>query len=148
MDLFVLFFGTRKCFNQIQHHTILFGEQYYELLVKIFKQYELPSDISIYLHRPTATDKSFAPKGCDSFYALVPVPNLDANYNWKRKGVELKDLVIKRLSETIMPNLSEHIKTIFWKTPKDFKDDYCSPSGTGFSIAPLFLSISLVSLSQ
>ena len=29
--------------------------------IKIFK-YELPSDISIYLHRPTATDKSFAPK--------------------------------------------------------------------------------------
>ena len=77
MGLYVLFFGTKKKkLNSIQHHTILFGKQYYELLLKIFKYYELPSDISIYLHRPTATDQSFAPKDCDSFYALVPVPNL------------------------------------------------------------------------
>ena len=138
MGLFVLYFGTQKVYENLEHHTIILGKHYKKLLEQIFKYKKLSEEISIYLHRPTATDKSMAPEGCDSFYALVPVPNLEANYNWERKGVELKDLVIKRLSETIMPNLSKYIKIIFWKTPRDFKVDYCSPSGTGFSIAPLF----------
>ena len=93
MGLFVLFFGTKKKFNKIKHHTIIFGKEYFELLEKIFKKYELPKDISIYLHRPTATDDSFAPKGCDSFYALVPVPNLlSKNIFGKKKRVNLKSI--------------------------------------------------------
>ena len=42
--------------------------------------------ISAYtLHRPTATDKSMAPKGRDCFYVLSPVPNLLSKINWKKK---------------------------------------------------------------
>ena len=38
----------------------------------------------LYLHRPTATDSSLAPQGCDSFYVLSPVPNLKvANIDWE-----------------------------------------------------------------
>ena len=71
MGLFVLFFGTKKRYENVQHHTIIFGKEYKRLLKKIFKGNELPDDISIYLHRPTATDKSFAPKNCDSFSVVV-----------------------------------------------------------------------------
>ena len=38
MGLFVLFFGTKKKFNKIKHHTIIFGKEYFELLEKIFKK--------------------------------------------------------------------------------------------------------------
>ena len=99
MGLFVLFFGTKIRYENVQHHTIIFGKEYKKLLKKIFKGNELPDDISIYLHRPTATDKSFAPKNCDSFYALVPVPNLKANINWNTSGNAFKNHVIKVLSE-------------------------------------------------
>ena len=139
MGLFVLFFGTKKPFSQIQHHTILFGEQYYELLVKIFKKHELPSDISIYLHRPTATDKSFAPKGCDSFYALVPVPNLiSKKISWNTEAINFKNLIIKTLEKKLMPELSKEIVQCFYMTPVDFKEKYLSDKGAGFSLAPFF----------
>ena len=39
MGLFVLFFGTKKKFNKIKHHTIIFGKEYFELLEKIFKKH-------------------------------------------------------------------------------------------------------------
>ena len=42
----------------------------------IFKRKVLAEDFSLYLHRPTATDPSLAPPGCDAFYVLSPVPNL------------------------------------------------------------------------
>ena len=139
MGLYVLFFGTKKKFNSIQHHTILFGKQYYELLLKIFKYYELPSDISIYLHRPTATDASFAPKDCDSFYALVPVPNLLAKkFSWSSKAEEFKDLIFNILEKKLMPDLKKHIVQSFYMTPEDFKDKYLSDEGAGFSMAPYF----------
>ncbi len=139
MGLFVLFFGTKKTFNKIQHHTIVFGKEYYELLLKIFKKKEIPTDISIYLHRPTATDKSFAPKGCDSFYALVPVPNLLKNkISWNTEANNFKDLIIKILERKLMPALSQEIVQCFYMTPLDFKEKYLSDEGAGFSLAPFF----------
>ena len=98
----------------------------------------LTEDFSLYIHRPTATDETFAPSGKDSFYVLCPVPNLQASINWEIEGPLLKDKIVKALSETIMPNLDKNIEADFWMTPKDFKNDYRSMHGAGFSIAPIF----------
>ena len=92
----------------------------------------------MYLHRPTATDKKMAPKGCDCFYVLSPVPNLLSNINWKSEAESYKQKIIKALEETIMPNLSKLIDVSFYMTPSDFERDYLSLNGTGFSISPIF----------
>lgn len=138
MGLFVLFFGTKKKYHAIAHHTIWMGSRYKELLDDIFNRYILTDDFSIYLHRPTATDESFAPPGCDSYYALVPVPNLKGKYDWNEEAPKLQEAVINALEETIMPNLAEYICESFFMTPEDFFQDYKTPFGSGFSIAPLF----------
>ena len=138
MGLFVLFFGTKKNYENVAHHTIWMTERFKYLLKDIFKKKILPKDFSLYIHRPTATDKSFAPKGCDSFYVLCPVPNLQGNINWDKESEKLKDRIINELSETIMPDLKETITDVFWMNPKDFKNDYRSMYGSGFSIAPIF----------
>jgi phytoene desaturase len=138
MGLFVLFFGTKKKYNNIKHHTILFGKEYKGLLEKIFHGNKLPDDISIYLHRPTATDSSFAPKGCDSFYALVPVPNLKSKIDWNKHGLLFKEHVISVLSNKILFDLKKYIVNDFYMSPEDFKSDYLSYQGSGFSISPLF----------
>jgi phytoene desaturase len=80
MGLFVLFFGTRKTYDDIAHHTIWMGPRYKELLADIFDRKILADDFSLYLHRPTATDKSFAPEGCDSFYVLCPSSKFTRQY--------------------------------------------------------------------
>ena len=46
----------------------------------IFERKVLADDFSLYLHRPTATDPSLAPPGCDAFYVLSPVPHLEQRY--------------------------------------------------------------------
>ena len=63
MGLFVYYFGTKKIYNDVEHHTIKFGVKYKEHLNDIFDNKKLNNDISYYLHRPTATDKSMAPEG-------------------------------------------------------------------------------------
>ena len=138
MGLFVLFFGTKTRYEEIAHHTIWLTERFKDLLHDIFEKRIITEDFSLYLHRPTATDKSFAPDGHDSFYVLCPVPNLKNNIDWSIHGEKLKDQIIIELEKTIMPNLSNHIEDISYMTPKDFKNNYRSMYGAGFSIAPKF----------
>jgi phytoene desaturase len=138
MGLFVLFFGTRRQYPEVAHHTIWLGKRYRELLREIFEGKSLPDDFSLYLHRPTATDPSFAPEGCDSFYVLAPVPNLKADINWETEGPLLQKRIVKALSDSILPGLENTITGDFYMTPEDFADDYLSVAGAGFSVAPLF----------
>ncbi len=138
MGLFVLYFGTQKKYPDIAHHTIWLGKHYSDLLRDIFDAKILRDDFSLYVHRPTATDPSFAPQGCDSFYVLCPVPNLQADIDWSVEGPKLRDRIVSALDETILPGLAETITADFYKTPEDFRDDYLSLHGAGFSIAPLF----------
>lgn len=138
MGLFVLFFGTRCQYPNVAHHTIWLGPRYEALLDDIFNRKVLADDFSIYLHRPTATDSSFAPEGGDSFYALVPVPNLQANIDWNSEGPKLAERVIAALGERTLPGLRETIVDHFYMTPIDFEHRYLSPDGAGFSVAPIF----------
>ncbi len=138
MGLFVLFFGTKKTYPDIAHHTIWLGKRFRELLREIFHGDQLPDDFSLYLHRPTATDRSFAPDGCDSFYVLAPVPNLRANIDWAVEGPALQKRIVDALDSTILPQLKEHITADFYMTPEDFATDYLSAMGAGFSVAPIF----------
>lgn len=138
MGLFVLYFGTTRSYPDVAHHTIWLGPRYRELLEEIFNKKTLAEDFSLYLHRPTATDKSFAPEGCESFYVLCPVPNLDGGQDWAIEGPKLRARIIAALSRTLLPGLEQTISHDFTMTPEDFKHDYLSPSGAGFSISPYF----------
>ena len=138
MGLFVYYFGTKKIYNKIEHHTIKFGNKYKEHLNDIFNNKKLNDDISYYLHRPTATDKSMAPEGHDCFYVLVPVPNNQSNIDWSIEGDKMKDLVIDKMEKDLMPNLRENIVDDFYLTPNYFEKDLNTKYGSGFSIQPKF----------
>ena len=90
MSLFVWYFGVRRQYPEVGHHTILMGPRYRGLLDDIFTRKRLAKDFSLYLHRPSATDPSVAPQGCDAFYVLAPVPNLAGGQNWDVEGEALR----------------------------------------------------------
>ena len=138
MGLFVYYFGTKKIYEDVEHHTIKFGNKYKEHLDDIFDKKKLNEDISYYLHRPTATDKSMAPDGNDCFYVLVPVPNNQSKINWDIEGEKMKKLVVDKMEKDLMPNLSENIIEDFYLTPDYFEKDLNTKYGSGFSIQPKF----------
>lgn len=96
MGLYVLYFGTKKLYPDVAHHSIWMGARFKELLAEIFDAKHMSEDFSLYVHRPTATDKSFAPEGCESFYVLCPVPNLQGNVNWETEGEVLVTALSQR----------------------------------------------------
>ena len=139
MSLFVWYFGTRRRYEEVEHHTILLGPRYKGLIGDIFKGGSLAQDMSLYLHRPTATDPSLAPEGCDAFYVLSPVPHLDADIDWATQAEPYCQAVERRLSETLLPGLKDEIVTSLVTTPQDFHDRYRSIKGAAFSLAPTLL---------
>ena len=138
MGLFIYYFGTKKTYDKVQHHTIKFGNKYKEHLDDIFENKKLNEDISYYLHRPTATDKSMAPDGHDCFYVLVPVPNKQSKIDWSIEGDKLKNLVISKMENSLLPNLKENIVEDFYLTPDYFEKELNTKYGSGFSIQPKF----------
>ena len=138
MGLFVLYFGTTRKYDEVAHHTIWLGKRHKELLRDIFEHKSLTEDFSLYVHRPTATDPSFAPENCDSFYVLCPVPNLQSGTDWHIEGPKLQERIVSALSKSMLPQLEQHLVADFWMSPEDFRTEYKSAWGAGFSIAPLF----------
>ena len=138
MGLFVYYFGTKEKYENVEHHTIKFGKKYKEHLNDIFNKKRLNEDISYYLHRPTATDKSMAPEGSDCFYVLVPVPNNQSKIDWSFEGEKMKNLIIDKMEKDLMPNLRKNIVEDFYLTPDYFEKDLNTKYGSGFSIQPKF----------
>ena len=138
MGLFVYYFGTKKIYDNVEHHTIKFGSKYKEHLDDIFDKKKLNNDVSYYLHRPSATDKSMAPEGNDCFYVLVPVPNNQSGIDWSIEGDKMKKLIIDKMENDLMPNLRNNIVEDFYLTPDYFEKDLNTKFGSGFSIQPKF----------
>lgn len=138
MGLCLYYFGTDRVYDDIALHTISYGKAYKSLLKDVFHKQKINQDLSLYLYRPTAVDKTLAPEGCDSFYVLAPVPNLKADINWSKTQLSLKANIIQLLESRLLPDVSKHIRTEKFLTPKYFQEELLSQYGSGFSIQPTF----------
>lgn len=136
MSLFVWYFGTRRTYPEVDHHTIVMGPRYRPLLDDIFERKILADDFSLYLHRPTATDPSLAPAGHDAFYVLSPVPHLDAGIDWSQEAEPYRKKIEQRLQETMLPGLGESVVASHVLTPQGFLDELLSVRGAAFGPQP------------
>ncbi|PQM60366.1 MAG: phytoene desaturase [Rhodobacteraceae bacterium] len=141
MGLFVWYFGTkntRSLWEDVDFHTVVNGPRYKGLVEDIFVNGKLSDDMSLYVHRPSVVDSTAAPKNCDTFYALSPVPNLshENSINWEIEAEVYRKKVQEVLEKNLLPGLGEHLSESHVMTPLDFKDRYLSPFGSGFSMEP------------
>ena len=137
MSLFVIYFGTDRRYDDIAHHEILMGPRYEGLLADIFTRKRLADDFSLYLHRPTATDPSLAPAGCDAWYVLSPVPHLGGNTEWETASQPYRDAIIRYLEQRYLPDLRRHIVAEHRVDPRYFRETLNSHVGSAFSVEPI-----------
>ncbi len=139
MSLFVWYFGTDRQYPDVPHHMMVLGPRYRELLNDIFKHHVLAEDFSLYLHRPTASDPSMAPPGCDAFYVLAPVPHLDSHTDWQAQAEPYRQAIADALDRKVMPGFQKHIATSLITTPQHFHDRLLSYKGAAFGLEPVLL---------
>ncbi|MBL8605513.1 MAG: phytoene desaturase [Myxococcales bacterium] len=138
--LFVWYFGTKTQYPEVSHHSVIFGDD-----VPGGWQCEGPVrfDTFTYLHRPTASDPSLAPPGCDTFYALRAVPNLSGIVDWQTEADDQRRILMNLLDGGVLPGLRDNIAVDWWATPRLFRTDLQTLYGAGFGLAPTLFQSAL-----
>jgi len=137
MSLFVAYFGTKRTYPELAHHTIVLGPRYKGLLTDIFDRRVLADDFSLYLHAPTRTDPSLAPEGCENFYVLSPVPNNKSGIDWSEIGDAYLDRVYSELERRGVPELRDNLISSDFVTPNYFQNELRSLDGAAFGLEPV-----------
>ncbi len=142
MSLFVIYFGFKAddLKLDLQHHNIILGPRYEELLRDIFDRKKLAEDFSQYLHIPTLTDPSLAPEGHHAAYTLIPVPHNGSNINWEEQGEKFSNKILTFLDEKgYIPNLKERLVYQSFIDPDYFEGTLNSYLGNGFGVEPVLI---------
>lgn len=140
MSLIVIYFGFKKTEEplDLQHHNIILGPRYEDLLTEIFDTKVLSPDFSQYLHVPTLTDPSLAPEGHHTAYTLIPVPHNGSGIDWEVEGPRLVDKVMRFLEERgYIPNLSERLVHSEFVDPNYFENTLEAYLGNAFGPEPV-----------
>ncbi|WP_295656273.1 phytoene desaturase family protein, partial [uncultured Nocardioides sp.] len=67
--------GVRGPLPELAHHSLFFTADWQSNFDAIFEQpTRVPDPASLYVCKPSATDGSVAPEGCENLFVLVPVP--------------------------------------------------------------------------
>ncbi|MFZ4578418.1 MAG: phytoene desaturase family protein [Myxococcota bacterium] len=137
MSAFVTYFGTKKTYPDLKHHTIVLGPRYKGLLDDVFNRKVLADDFSLYLHAPTRSDPSMAPPGHEAFYALSPIPNNRSGIRWDRQGEAYQEKILESLEARLLPGLRDNIVTKSFIDTRFFAKDLRSYDGAAFGPQPL-----------
>ncbi len=137
MSLFVAYFGTKRTYPDLAHHTIVLGPRYEGLLKDIFDKKTLAEDFSLYLHAPTRSDPDLAPAGHENFYVLSPVPNNRSGLDWSELGERYLDRIYGELEKRGVPGLRDNLVTSHFITPDHFECELRSVDGAAFGLEPI-----------
>jgi phytoene desaturase len=131
----MFYFAVDKVYD-IPHHNIVFGKDYYLNVKEILEGKGLPQEPAFYIQNPCVLDPSLAPKNQSTIYILVPVSNLDSEFDWREQKPKLREFILKKLKERgELADLEEHIVAERIITPLDWQKDMYVEKGAVFSIA-------------
>ncbi|MDX6317727.1 MAG: hypothetical protein QOD35_1127, partial [Nocardioidaceae bacterium] len=129
--------GVRGALPQLAHHSLFFTQDWNRNFGDIFgADKRVPEPASSYVSKPSATDPTVAPAGCEALFVLVPVP---ADVTLGRGGVDGDgDAAIEKVADTAidqiaswanLPDLRSRIVVRRTFGPRDFADDFNAWSG-------------------
>lgn len=131
---FMMYLGVDSKIPSLQHHNLIFSENWEENFKQIFKDVKWPTNPSIYISVPSKSDTTVAPEGKENLFVLVPVAS----------GLEHTDEFLEKYSQFIIGQLSEYLSVpdlaarIEYKriyAVNDFIKDYNSFKGTALGFA-------------
>jgi phytoene desaturase len=137
MSCLLLYLGTDRRFDKLQHHTLMVGRDYREFIADVTRRGRLARTFSTYLHAPARTEPGMAVEGGDSICVLLPVPNLRGDVDWAAEGDRVRDALVADLETTFgLRGLDDAIVVEHRMTPLDFADGLGAADGNAFAVEP------------
>ncbi|MEM4397216.1 MAG: phytoene desaturase family protein [Candidatus Woesearchaeota archaeon] len=139
---FNIYIGINKKLRYVEHHNFYFESSWEKHFEDVYKNPKWPKNPSYYVHIPSITDKTMAPKNCESLYFLVPVaPGLEEK-NFDKNM--FADKIIEHFEKVSNQKIKENIviKKIF--SHNDFIREYNSYKGTAFGLAHTLMQTAIL----
>lgn len=130
----ILYLGVSKQFENLQHHNLLFSEDWERNFAQIFDHPQWPDDPSLYLCAPSKTDPSVAPEGCENIFVLVPIA-AGLSFTEHEQETYIETVLDILENDMNLTGLREHIVYQRAYSVKDFETDYNSYQGTALGLA-------------
>lgn len=133
--------GVEGELPQLTHHNFLFSREWDADFDAVFNpphaSRPLNASRSIYVSKPSATDASAAPHGCENLFVLVPVPAAESmghgdlyRSNASAAVTQVADAAIGQIAERCgIPDLTERMVVRKTLGPADFAERYHAWSG-------------------
>jgi phytoene desaturase len=131
---FILYLGVDGEIPSLEHHNLVFAENWDENFKQIFNKPAWPNDPSMYICAPSKSDPTVAPAGKENLFVLVPIA----------AGLEYTDAFAEQYSELIIQQMEEYMdipnlaKRIVYKriyAVHDFIKDYNAFKGSALGLA-------------
>jgi len=141
--------GVKKRLPQLAHHNLFFPQNWKRLLSRLEST---PVDDPfasefLYVGRPTATDRSMAPKGKESLILITPLPPDPSLGGTDESRHALEDLATQLLAQvgTLagIPDLTERSQVFEIVTPADLVREHSAWRGSVFGLAPTLRGVAL-----
>ena len=121
----ILYLGITGDAPKLEHHTLLFPDDWDLSFSELFHGNSLPSDPSIYISCPSKTDTSVAPEGHTNLFILMPCPT---GLQWTS---ELKLQCSERLFNILedsfgITDVRSRVVVHRFYCGDDFSSDYCA----------------------
>ena len=130
MSGYVLFLEA-ACRSRLAHHTVLFSRDYRREFAEIFSN-QAPSELTVYVCHPAATDPSMAAPGRSGLFVMVNVPAIGAAFLEHAERVRSHCLAAV---EALEPSLRGRLRILGERTPVDFEQQG-APGGSLYGFVP------------
>jgi phytoene desaturase len=129
----IYFLGVNKLLPEVQHHTLIFNDDFEKHAEQIYESPQWPINPSVYLSCTSKSDATVAPAGMENVFVLIPVaPGLNDTDAVRQHYF---DFSIKRIEETLGISFKEDIVYKKMYSNRDFSNEYHAFKGNAYGLA-------------
>jgi phytoene desaturase len=130
---FLMYLGIKGKIKKLQHHSLVFANDWEKHFDDIFDKNGWPDDPSYYVSCPSKSDPSVAPTGNENIMILVPVASgLDDSDTFRKKYAKK---IISHFEKIVGQSIAEHIVVQKIYSQKDYTSTYNAYKGTALGLA-------------
>ncbi|MFT4112011.1 phytoene desaturase family protein [Silvibacterium sp.] len=132
---FMMYLGLDKLYPEVEHHTIIFSQDYKKCLEDITRNKCISEGLSVYVRNSSPIDPACAPAGHSALYVLAPVPNNTSGIDWHVHKSSYREMMLDILEKRSgLRDLRNHIQQELIVTPEDWEEKMSVFLGATFNL--------------
>ncbi len=128
----LFFLGVDKKIEKLQHHNLMFDEDFGDHAEELFEKPAWPEKPLLYVSATSRTDKTVAPPGKENIVVLIPVaPDLDDTEEIRNKYF---NYAMDKLEALCGENIRDHLEVNLSYAHNDYRKDYNAYKGNAYGL--------------